>query len=79
MTVTDKTLSGIFSKFGAGSAIIVDRQQSMVQQKWIRHKQRELRQKQQDELEETIERLRSNLTRNMMNDYKVKSIEICFA
>ena len=71
MTATDKSLAQILGKFGEIDAIVMDRQQSLKHQKWMRHKQEELRRDQEQELHKTIDRLKVDLTRNMVNDYQV--------
>ncbi len=46
----------------------MDRYQSVRQQEWIKHKQNELKQNQTDELIKTINKLRKDVNKNMIND-----------
>eukprot|EP01084_Bolivina_argentea_P262837 444655_1 len=70
LNVTDVKLAQTLSKFGDISAIVMDRYQSVRQQEWIKHKQNELKQNQKDELIKTINKLRNDVNRSMINDYE---------
>ena len=72
MSATDKSLAQILSKFGAIDAIIMDRQHSVRHRKWMKYKQEEMRLDQKQELQKTIDRLKINRTRNLLNDYQVE-------
>ena len=71
MNTTDRKLAQIFSKFGEISAIIMDRQQAVKQSQWMKYKQNELKQNQKTELNYTVQQLRKNMQKNMINDYEV--------
>ena len=76
LSVTDKTLSAIFSRFGALRAVTVDRSHGVRQRKWRERKESELRQSQQRELQRTIAKLRETFVDDLTTAYEQQFLRV---